>query len=243
MKTYQAALFDMDGVVADTNQTVRDFWFALAAREDVTLSEDDFKHHIYGCPATHTLAMLFPRIETSRHPAIHDEIMEYERSIHYRPMPGVIDLLRAFKRQGIPTALVTSGRRWRSDLALQHIGIADLFSAIVTVDNITRGKPDPESYLLGAQLLKTPADACLVFEDAVSGIRAGVAAGATCIGIQDDSERAHALSDVGAVLVAPDFRVMHLAPLNETRASALVIKVEEGKYARFPIQPQKPLFS
>lgn len=243
MKIFQAALFDMDGVVADTAQPVRDFWLALARRENITLTSDDFKHHIDGCPAEHTLTTLFPHIDALARQAIHTEIMEYERSIHYRPMPGVVDLLHALKRQGVPTALVTSGLRWRTDLALRHIGITDLFNALVTVDDITHGKPDPECYLLAAQLLHKPADACLVFEDAVSGIRAGVAAGATCVGIQGNPDRVEALLAVGAALTVPDFRSVHLAPLTATDSSALVMKVDNNKYARFPVHTSKPLFS
>jgi sugar-phosphatase len=239
MKNYQAALFDMDGVVADTNQSVRDFWYMLARREKITLSEEDFKHHIYGCPSEHTLTRLFPHMSAERRLAVHEDIMVYERNMYYQAMPGVVDLLRDFKRQGIPTALVTSGRRWRVNLAFQHIGISELFNAIVTVENITHGKPDPECYLLGARLLGKAAEDCLVFEDAVSGIRAGYAAGATCVGIQEDTERAQALRGVGADLVVPDFRSMHLAPSSASDFSTLVIQADGTKYARFTLQADR----
>ena len=79
----------------------------------------------------------------------------------------------------------------------------------VTVGDIQRGKPHPDGYLLAAQRLQKPPQRCLVFEDAVSGVKAAVAAGATCIGVQSP-DRATALLVAGATYTVPDFTAVNL---------------------------------
>jgi HAD superfamily hydrolase (TIGR01509 family) len=205
---YQAALFDMDGVVIDTHRAVTDFWLKLAADHNVTLSDDDFTRHIYGVPGTHTLDVLFPMIDKS-HEALLQRMVDYEDNQTYTPINGVLAFLSALKQHNIPSALVTSGRRSKVTQVYNQLPLADLFSGEITASDIQHGKPNPEPYLKGAQLLGIAPERCIVFEDAISGVQAGVAAGALVVGIGNDM-----LRDVGASYVIPDFSAVTLTPTN-----------------------------
>jgi HAD superfamily hydrolase (TIGR01509 family) len=201
---YHAILFDLDGVVIDTHTLVTDFWLALATEQLVQLTPADFQQHIYGCPMNHTFDVLFPHLTAQQRQAIFTRLQEYEINQTYLAVPGVIDLLQALKQRHLPTALVTSADTWKVEAVERQLGLTGLFVTQVTIGEIQRGKPHPDGYLLAAQRLQTPPHHCLVFEDAISGVQAAVAAGANCIGVRP-TETAAALLEVGASYTIPDF--------------------------------------
>lgn len=209
--SYTAILFDMDGVVIDTHDSVTVFWQAVAAELSMTLSQADFEQHIYGCPAEHTFATLFPHLSSAHKAAIFERMQEYELNLSYTAVPGVKVLLQTLRQHRIPTALVTSGDRWKVQAVSDQLGLAGLFAAYVTINDVSRGKPHPDAYLLGARRLGQPPRRCLVFEDAVSGVSAAVAAGATCIGVQSSARLAEALRQAGAGYTIPDFQTVSLS--------------------------------
>ncbi len=85
----------------------------------------------------------------------------------------------------LPLALATSGQRDYVDAALRESGLAGSFAVEVTCESVTRGKPDPETYLLAAQRLGINPAHCLVFEDAPAGIAAAIAAGMAAVAVPD----------------------------------------------------------
>ena len=115
----------------------------------------------------------------------------------YTPVAGALALVRALQQAGVPVALVTSAEPNKVALVTRQIDLAGLFSTVVTARDIRHGKPDPECYLLAAQRLGADARRCLVFEDALSGAQAALAAGATCIGVQPSPRLAAALLTMG----------------------------------------------
>ena len=206
---YEAILFDMDGVVVDTHQSVTTFWLRLAADHGISLTQQDFVQHVYGSTGEHTLRYLFPHFTEQQRQAVYVTMEEYERNLCYEAVPGVVDLLHDLRREDIPTALVTSGTRSKVGAVTSQLGIDGYFTAQVTFEDIRYGKPDPECYLLAARLLNVSPHACIVFEDAVNGIQAAVAAGTHCIGIQAAYNTAP-LMEVGAQAVVPDFTAVTL---------------------------------
>ncbi len=200
---YEAILFDMDGVVIDTHDSVTEFWLALAAESQVELTQADFQQHIYGCPMNHTFDVLLPHLDVWQRQAIFARLKEYEVNLTYTEVPGVTALLQALKRLDVPTALVTSADHWKVKAVIDQLGLDNLFATLVTIADIRQGKPHPEGYLLAAHRLGKPPQHCLVFEDAVSGVKAAVAAGATCIGVRP-SDTAPALIEAGATYTIPD---------------------------------------
>ena len=184
MEAFRAVLFDMDGVVIDTRQSIVEFWQVVAAEQGVMLTTDDFDRYIHGVPLTHTLKALFPNLPPEPDLAFLDRITRYERGLRYTEIAGVRSFLQSLKAAGVRTALVTSGMGWKVDEVVRQLALSGLFDVVVTAADIERGKPDPACYLAAAAKLEVaPAD-CVVFEDAVSGVRSAVAAGMVCIGVQ-----------------------------------------------------------
>jgi len=209
---YTAILFDMDGVVIDTHEAVTQFWLALGTEHGVQLSQANFQQHIYGCPMNHTFDVLFPHLSSEQRRAIFVRLEEYEIAATYTAIPGVIALLQTLRWRGIPTALVTSADTWKVDVVERQLELQGLFTTRVTIGEIKRGKPHPDGYLLAARRLQQPPPRCLVFEDAISGVQAAVAAGTTCIGLRPP-ETAQALLDAGASHIIPDFTGVTLSDM------------------------------
>jgi len=148
---YEAILFDMDGVIVDTHQSVTEFWQDLARAYQVHFTQADFNQHVYGCPATRTLDVLFPHLNADERQSVIDMMVKYETNLTYTGVEDAVAFLRTLKKQGVPTALVTSGEQWKVNEVINQLGIDGMFTAQVTVGDIQRGKPHPECYLLAAQ--------------------------------------------------------------------------------------------
>jgi HAD superfamily hydrolase (TIGR01509 family) len=232
---YTAILFDMDGVVIDTHQAVTQFWLALAAEHGIQLSQADFQQHIYGCPMNHTFEVLFPHLNDQQRQAIFARLQDYEIRATYTAVPGVIAFLQALKQYSMPTALVTSADTWKVEVVKRQLDLVGLFATVVTIGEIRRGKPHPDGYLLAAQRLQQPPQRCLVFEDAVSGVQAAVAAGATCIGVRPP-ETAAALLEVGARHTISDFTRVAL-PATSTNGRPASLFLQLGPELRLPLLP------
>lgn len=109
--------------------------------------------------------------------------------------------VRAVAEAGVPQGVATTSPRSRLEVTLRMAGLAGFFEATAAGDEVRRGKPDPDVYLLAAERLGVPADRCVAVEDTGFGARAAVAAGMRTIGvIRDDGER-QAIADAGARLV------------------------------------------
>ena len=210
MNPVEAVLFDLDGVVIDTRQSVTDFWLAFAAERNVTLTAADFEDHILGVPASHTLRVLFPDFPAADLPAFRRRIAAYESGLRYVELRGATAFLRALREAGVPAALVTSGEKWKVDEVFRQLGLGGLFDEIVTAQDIRRGKPDPECYVRAARRLGVAVSYCVVFEDSVSGVQSAVAAGALCIGVQV-GPLARRLIEVGARHIVSDFSTLNLS--------------------------------
>ncbi len=202
--TYDAILFDMDGVVIDTHRAVTDFWDALASKHAVQLTPAIFDQYIYGSPAVYTLDHVFPQLSADERESVIQRLLDYETNQAYTEVQGITALLRDLKRHGVPTALVTSGARWKVDEVVRQLGLDGLFTTDVTAGDIRQGKPHPECYLLAAHRLQKAPERCIVFEDSINGVKAAVASGALCSGVRPASIAA-ALFEVGARYVVRDF--------------------------------------
>jgi HAD superfamily hydrolase (TIGR01509 family) len=98
-------------------------------------------------------------------------------------LPGAVMLIRALKKAGIPCAVGSSAPRANIEQIVGRLGIADCFAALITAECVTHGKPDPEVFLKGAAAIGVDPKNCVVFEDAVHGVEAGMAAGAKTVAI------------------------------------------------------------
>jgi sugar-phosphatase len=175
-KTYAAFLFDMDGTVLDSIAVAERVWGAWALRHG--LDVETFLPTIHGVRAEETirrqnLADLDIALETEA--ILRAEVADIEGVI---PIPGAEAFLRALPIDR--WAVVTSAQR---ELALRRMAAAGLPipAVLVTAEDVSRGKPAPDGYVLAAERLGVAPGACLVFEDAPAGLLAGEAAGADMV--------------------------------------------------------------
>lgn len=172
-------LFDLDGVLIDSETEYTRIWGAI--NEHFPTGIANFPIIIKGQTLTEILNRYFPE---EQHAAVTDMLNELEQQMRYRYLPGAREMLLELRRRDIPRVLVTSSnemkmRRLREELP----ELQGLFTDIVTADRISRSKPDPEGYLLGARLCNARPEDCVVFEDSLQGVTAGHRAGCYVVGL------------------------------------------------------------
>jgi len=183
----RAVVFDMDGLLIDTERGVRAATFAAAEMVGQPM-EEGFYATVIGTPWPETWARLkihFGGEDNLRafRTAFEGEIGRHLSDI--RLMAGVAEILDHLDQAGLPMAVCTSTGREKATLHLDRAGILHRFRHLVTRDDVTKGKPDPEPYLLAALRLGVdPAD-CLALEDSHNGIRAAHGAGMMAVMVPD----------------------------------------------------------
>ncbi|MGL4310099.1 MAG: HAD-IA family hydrolase [Paracoccaceae bacterium] len=175
---YQALLFDMDGTILTSIAAVERSWRAWAER--VGVPPGAVLDYMHGRRAVDTIRHFLPPGSDPAPEVRWLDDLELDDLDGISAIPGALAFL-----EGLPPdrwAIVTSANR---RLALARIAAAGLPlpAVLVSSDDVTRGKPDPQGYLRAAELLKVDPSRCLVLEDAPSGLRAGVAAGADVLRI------------------------------------------------------------
>lgn len=195
-----AVLFDMDGVLIDSNAVIERAWREAAQMFGKVISDEDMIKHIHGQPGPHTIKALFSDLPIKDQKKVQDHIIYVENTAIYDPIPGVAKLIRSLYNAGVRVGIVTSGWRAKIDLVMAMLDVKDCISVIVERDDVKRGKPYPDPYLLAIERLAIKACQAIVFEDSKSGVKSAVAAGAYCVGIGGEE-----LINCGAKLAIADF--------------------------------------
>ena len=193
----RGVLFDLDGVLVDSTPAVARAWAGWAHEHG--FDPDEVVKKAHGRPSIATIRELLPNTDhaAENREVERREIADIEDVV---PLPGAMELLQALPLDR--WAIVTSCTR---ALAAVRIGAAGLPKPkqMVTSTDVQHGKPDPEPYLKGAQILGVPAADCLVIEDAPAGIRAGKAAGARVLALRTTTSDAE-LQQAGADWIVND---------------------------------------
>lgn len=172
-------LFDLDGVIIDSETEYSKIWRHI--NEVFPTGVPDLERVIKGCTLTSILTTYFPENQREE---VKEMLYRLEGEMRYYYAPGGREILLRAREAGIPAALVTSS----DDIKMSHLyeqipELREMFTAIVTAGDISRSKPDPEGYLLGASRLGLDASQCIVFEDSLQGLEAGRHAGARLVAI------------------------------------------------------------
>lgn len=172
-------LFDLDGVIIDSETEYSKIWRHI--NEVFPTGVPDLERVIKGCTLTSILTTYFPENQREE---VKEMLYRLEGEMRYYYAPGGREILLQARDAGIPAALVTSS----DDIKMSHLyeqipELRGMFTAIVTAGDISRSKPDPEGYLLGASRLGLDASQCIVFEDSLQGLEAGLRAGAHLVAI------------------------------------------------------------
>ena len=183
----KAVIFDLDGTLIDNNSYHRQTWEKYLEKIGKRISEEEFNAHLNGRTNLDAVRYIFGK-EISEEKATQYTL---EKEALYReiyqpfikPVSGLMAFLEILKNKNIPMAIATSGIQPNIDFMFENILIKKYFTAVVNSSHIKKGKPDPEIYLKVASLLNVQPKNCLVFEDAVVGIKSAKAAGMKVIAV------------------------------------------------------------
>ena len=171
---HSIALFDLDGVILDTEGSYTAFWDDYGSRH---FSEKDFGLKIKGQTLVKILGDYFP--EENERKAITDAINDFERNMSYPFVPGVENYIKSLKSNGIRTAVVTCSNLLKMENVYRcHPGFREMFDIILTSEDFSESKPSPYCYLKAMRLFGAGPEDCVVFEDSLAGLQAARASGA-----------------------------------------------------------------
>ncbi|MCM1482967.1 MAG: HAD-IA family hydrolase [Muribaculaceae bacterium] len=203
----KAALVDMDGTLYDSMPRHADAWVTMMAEQGITVARDEF-FRFEGRTGASTINILFNR--AFGRDATPEEVERlYRRKSELfaampqeGPMPGALDMLAFLRSIGVECVLVTgSGQRTLIDRIGRDFPGVFAPDAMITSRDVKHGKPDPEPYFKGMELVGKRPDECIVVENAPLGVQAGDAAGAFTIGVSTGPIPASELYDAGAAIV------------------------------------------
>lgn len=217
MAVYRAILFDMDGVLVDSEPMFLSAINRLLVQEGVEpVSVKENEEFLIGTTINETWRVLklkrplpLPASDyIERYDAIVREVMMEELA----PQPGVRELIEVCNRRGLPKAVASSSLHMWVDLKLNAIGLTGAFDAVLGGDDVSRGKPEPEIYVKAAERLGVPPGECIAIEDSPVGISAAVASGAYTIAVRTEYTRNLDVSQAHTVLeTLEDFDLALLA--------------------------------
>ena len=203
-------LFDLDGVVLDTESQYTVLWNNIGKKYgDV----GEIGRLSKGQTLTHILDTYF-RGQTELQKHIIEELYEFEQNMSYAPIPGVMEFMKQLKAASAPTAVVTSSNKAKMENVYRHYpDFKDIVGHVFTSESFTRSKPDPECFLMAMRALGGTPEDTVVFEDSVNGLKAARASGATVVGLVTSNPRevVEPLSDYAI----NDFTSMSLDRLKE----------------------------
>ena len=212
-----AFLFDLDGVIIDTEPQYDIFWEKTA--DKYKLNIDNFVNLIKGTTSFDIMSLYFSGFSKIVQQEIISDYKAFELNMDIIVVPGALDFLEDVKNAKIPMGLVTSSDDYKINYIFSQLTIRHYFDTVVSAGRITKGKPDPMCYLLAAQDLNISPWNCFVFEDSFNGIKSGNAAGMKVIGLSTTNPVESIVQD--CIIVISDFRHFSLNFLLSLKFSSL----------------------
>jgi len=212
---FRGLLFDLDGVLVDSTPAVARVWAWWARQHG--FDPDETVRQAHGRPSISTIRELLPNVnhEVENKELERREIEDVEDVI---PLPGAVELLQAIPPE--KWAIVTSCTRRLAEVRIAAAGLPKP-KQMITSNDIRHGKPNPEPYLKGAQILGATGTDCVVIEDAPAGIRAGKAARAHVVAVRTTAGDEE-LRKAGADWIVDDCAGLSLDPPNDNEAFLLL---------------------
>jgi beta-phosphoglucomutase-like phosphatase (HAD superfamily) len=208
---FSAAIFDMDGLLLDSERVIMQAWLSSAREERLVLSEPDFLL-VVGCGAEESRARLSKLLGGhGRFQQVRDRARAKlcaQPGIVFPLKPGALQLLLLLRQRGVPCAVASSTFVEEVRCRLAKVGVLDFFQAVAGGDEVSHSKPDPAVYLLAAERLGVPPVRCLAFEDSDHGARAAHGAGLRVVVVPD--LKAHEFDSAFLQLSSLEDAVAHL---------------------------------
>lgn len=181
-----AVIFDMDGVIVDTNPYHKISLKQFCERYGYKLNDEELVNRIYGRTNNEWIRNLFGPLPKERILELGEEKEALFREIYkpvIKPLAGLEDFLKKLEAHTIPKAIGTSAPRSNVDFVLTGTRLTKYFPVILDQSDVEHGKPHPEIYLKAADRLKIAPQQCIVFEDSLSGVESAQRAGTKVIGV------------------------------------------------------------
>lgn len=182
----RAILFDLDGLMVDSEPHSLASWHAVLSERGVTLTQVVIDQ-MFGLRQIEAARMLVDVYGLTEDPWSLARKKEKYQIRHLdgqiAAMPGLFDLLEESERHGLLVAVASSGARRYVAAVLAALHLTDRFHTVVTGDDVINGKPAPDVFLAAARALRVEARDCLVLEDAPAGMQAAKAAGMRCVAV------------------------------------------------------------
>lgn len=196
----RAVIFDVDGVLVDSYDAHFRSWRDVLREHGLDMTEDDFAH-TFGRTSREIIRRFWgDAVDDATARAIDDRKEALYRDLvreAFPAMQGAVALIDALHAAGFALAVGSSAPPENVLLSLEGLGRRETFAAIVTGRDVTRGKPDPQVFLLGAERLGVAPGSCAVIEDAPAGVRAAAAAGMASVALLGTAPR-ETLLEAGA---------------------------------------------
>lgn len=177
----KACLFDLDGVVFNTEPLYTLFWHDMGRKYCPQIA--DFEYVIKGQTLVQIFDRYFPGEEKKQH-QITQSLNDYEKNMPYDYVDGFENFIKDIQSKGIKTAIVTSSNLAKMEnVYARHPEFKKYFNAILTSEDFSESKPSPDCYLKAAERLGVSTKESVVFEDSAAGLRSGTASGACVIGL------------------------------------------------------------
>lgn len=190
-------VFDMDGLLVDTEPVARQAWAHLLAEAGYQLTDDIYRRMI-GHRTLDSARLILAHYDLPETPASLAErktaLFADLRAQGIPPMPGLARLQAEIARRGVKWGVATSSPRQHAQIILGQLGLSEACTAVAGGDEVAQGKPAPDVYLLAARRLGAPPEHCLALEDSAPGGRAAVAAGMKTVVVPNEYTR---LEDFG----------------------------------------------
>eukprot|EP01136_Pigoraptor_vietnamica_P037229 Opistho-1_new@104898 len=164
----QAVIFDLDGVIINSNPAIEEFWKTMANKNGISLTEPLIRQWIHGRKIGDTLSGLFEHLSEEQLEDIRKSAYLFDQDMQPGPISGIVPFVQFLQQLEIPTGIVTSSHHSRMFEMITQLDLQKQFSHFVTAHDVSKGKPDPEPYLAMGAKMNIAAEHCLVFEDAIS---------------------------------------------------------------------------
>lgn len=200
MNRLKAALFDLDGVVFDTEPQYTTFWGAQC--REFHPERPGLENEIKGQTLTQIYDRLFSGDLQKMQAVVTERLNEFEKQMRFEYIEGFEDLIANLKRNNVKTAVVTSSNEQKMKTVYERRPeFKQLFDAILTAEDFSKSKPDPDCYLKAAQRLGVLPSECVVFEDSFNGLKSGKAANMAIVGLATTNS-AEAISPYSNLVVS-----------------------------------------
>jgi HAD superfamily hydrolase (TIGR01509 family) len=197
-REYAGYIFDCDGTLADSMVVHHRAWQSALRQHGATFEFDwELFTSRAGMSLAKTVEALNEQFGLSLDPlAVNDtQLAEYQRYLpSVQPLAPVVEAARQAARRGAKVAVGSGGERHIVLRTLELIGVRELFPVVVTAEDVQRGKPAPDMFLLAAERMGVPPAECVVFEDSVFGLAAAKAAGMASVLVKPPSMEAQRFS-------------------------------------------------